>query len=76
MTLQPFWLGYAVALAVCLVWAGRLLREAEQRDAETTERERCPMCKARPCVCFTALRRDAEIPREAMWRAIERERGE
>lgn len=40
MTLQPFWLGYVIVLAVCLVWAGRLLKEAEQRDAETTERER------------------------------------
>ena len=39
-TLTPFWLGYAVALAVCVGWAWRLSREAKQRDAETTERER------------------------------------
>ena len=40
MTLQPFWLGYAVVLLVCYVWASRLLLEAEQRDAKTTERDR------------------------------------
>ena len=38
--LTPFWLGYAVALAVCVGLAWRLSREAKQRDAETTERER------------------------------------
>ena len=40
MTLQPFWLAYAVVLVVLYVWSSRLLREAKQRDAETTERER------------------------------------
>lgn len=39
-TLSPFWLGYAVVLVVLFVWASRLSREAKQRDAETTERER------------------------------------
>ena len=38
--LEPFWLGYLVVLAICLGWAWRLCRESEQRDAETTERER------------------------------------
>jgi hypothetical protein len=38
-TLEPFWLGYLVALLVCVGWAWRLTREAKQRDAETTERE-------------------------------------
>jgi hypothetical protein len=38
-TLQPFWLGYLVALAICVGWAWRLTREAKQRDAATTERE-------------------------------------
>jgi hypothetical protein len=38
-TLTPFWLGYAIALAICVGWAWRLSREAKQRDAETTERE-------------------------------------
>jgi hypothetical protein len=38
-TLQPFWVGYLVALAICVGWAWRLSREAKQRDAETTERE-------------------------------------
>jgi hypothetical protein len=38
-TLEPFWLGYLVALLVCVVWAWRLTREAAQRDAATTERE-------------------------------------
>jgi hypothetical protein len=38
-TLQPFWLGYLVALLVCVGWAWRLSRDAKQRDAETTERE-------------------------------------
>jgi len=39
-TIKPFWLGYVLVLAVCIVWAWRLTREAEQRDAETTKRER------------------------------------
>ena len=39
-TLEPFWLGYVLILAVCVIWAWRLSREAEQRDAETTDRER------------------------------------
>jgi hypothetical protein len=39
-TLEPFWLGYAIALAICVGWAWRLSREAKQRDAETTDRER------------------------------------
>ena len=39
-TLTPFWLGYAIALAICVGWAWRLSRDAKQRDAETTERER------------------------------------
>ena len=56
-TLTPFWLGYAVALAVCVGWAWRLRGDTKKRDAETDAR-------------------DADIPREAMWRAIERERGE
>jgi hypothetical protein len=38
--LEPFWLGYVIVLAVCIGWAWRLSREAEQRDAETTRRER------------------------------------
>lgn len=38
-TLQPFWLGYAVALAVCVGWAWRLSREATKRDAETDARD-------------------------------------
>lgn len=38
-TLEPFWLGYAVALAVCVGWAWRLSVEAKQRDAETEKRE-------------------------------------
>jgi hypothetical protein len=38
-TLQPFWLGYLVALAICVGWAWRLTREATQRDADTTDRE-------------------------------------
>jgi hypothetical protein len=38
-TLQPFWLGYLVALAICVGWAWRLTREAAQRDADTTDRE-------------------------------------
>ena len=40
MTLQPFWLGYAVVLLVLYVWASRLLKDAKQRDDETTDRER------------------------------------
>jgi len=38
-TLEPFWLGYLVALLVCVGWAWRLTREAQQRDADTTDRE-------------------------------------
>jgi len=38
--LEPFWLGYVIVLAVCVGWAWRLSREAEQRDAETAKRER------------------------------------
>lgn len=38
-TLQPFWLGYAVALAVCVGWAWRLSVEAKDRDKKTAERE-------------------------------------
>ena len=38
-TLQPFWLGYLVALAICVGWAWRLTREATQRDADTTDQE-------------------------------------
>ena len=38
-TLEPFWLGYVVILAVCVTWAWRLSRDAAQRDAETTKRE-------------------------------------
>ena len=39
-TLEPFWLGYVVVLAVCVGWAWRLSRDAKQRDDETTDRER------------------------------------
>jgi hypothetical protein len=39
-TLEPFWLGYLVVLVICVGWAWRLSREAEQRDAETADRER------------------------------------
>ena len=38
--LEPFWLSYVIVLAVCVGWAWRLSREAKQRDAETTRRER------------------------------------
>ena len=38
--LEPFWLGYLVVLAVCVIWAWSLSRDAAQRDAETTDRER------------------------------------
>jgi hypothetical protein len=38
-TLEPFWLGYVIVLAICVGWAWRLTREAQQRDADTTDRE-------------------------------------
>ena len=38
-TLTPFWLGYAVALAVCVGWAWRLSREAKDRDKATADRD-------------------------------------
>jgi hypothetical protein len=38
-TLAPFWLGYAIALAICVGWAWRLSRDAAKRDAETEARE-------------------------------------
>ena len=46
MTLQPFWLGYVVVLLALYVWAGRLLKAAEQRDADTTEREIAPLLRS------------------------------
>jgi hypothetical protein len=69
-TLAPFWLGYAIALAICVGWAWRLSREAERRDAETYDREEARLD------ALTEQRKANPIPREAMWRAIERERGE
>jgi hypothetical protein len=38
-TLAPFWLGYAIALAICVGWAWRLSRDAAKRDQETYDRE-------------------------------------
>ena len=40
MTLQPFWLAYVIVLVILYVWASRLLKDAKQRDDETTDRER------------------------------------
>ncbi len=39
LTLAPFWIGYAIALAICVGWAWRLSRDAAKRDAETEARE-------------------------------------
>lgn len=46
MTLTPWWSAYAVLLVVLFVWAGRLAREAKQRDSETTEREIAPLLRS------------------------------
>lgn len=49
-TLTPFWLGYAVALAVCVGCAWRLSREAKARDKATAERAAgAPYPRMYPC---------------------------
>ena len=45
MTLQPFWLAYVIVLAVSLVWASRLVKEADARDERTTDREIAPLLR-------------------------------
>jgi Na+/melibiose symporter-like transporter len=40
MTLILFWVGYGVVLVSACAWAARLSRDAAERDAETTKRDR------------------------------------
>ena len=61
--LAPFWLGYAIALAICVGWAWRLSRDAAKRDQETYDREEARLDD------LTKKRR------ENTWRTTERERG-
>jgi hypothetical protein len=46
VTLQPFWLAYAIILVALYVWAARLVNEAKRRDSDTAEREIAPLMRS------------------------------